>query len=238
MDGFKLVQNIRCKYEKSDLIIIGLSAEGHSNLSAKFIKNGANDFLQKPFNQEEFYCRVIHNIESLELLEAVRDAANKDHLTGLYNRRYFFDQGSPIYDHAAETQTPMAAVVLDIDHFKNVNDTYGHEVGDKVLIGFAEILTDTLGRFLMARTGGEEFFALLPGLDNEKAVAYIDKVRSIVSSTPFEVGLDEPLYVSFSAGVSNVLLESLDEQISRADEHLYRAKDAGRNFVIGDDEDD
>jgi len=234
MDGFELVQNIRYKYEKSDLIIIGLSAEGHKGLSAKFIKNGANDFLQKPFNHEEFHCRITHNVESLELIAQIRDAANRDYLTGAYNRRYFFDVGESLYAQAKESGTPLAAVVLDIDHFKNVNDTYGHDVGDKVLQRFSSVLSETMSRFLVARTGGEEFFALLPGLDNEKAMAFVDKVRTIVAATAIECG-EENLYISFSGGVCNQLCDTLDEQLSTADTYLYRAKDAGRNMIIGDD---
>jgi len=235
MDGFELVQNIRVKYEKSDLIIIGLSAEGQGSLSAKFIKNGANDFLPKPFNHEEFYCRIMHNVESLELIEQIRDAANRDHLTGAYNRRYFFAQGEEMYEQAKANGSPLAAVVLDIDHFKRVNDAYGHDGGDKVLVAFSHLLYETLGRFLVARAGGEEFFVLLPGIDNEKALSLIDKVRSIVASTPVSMG-EEDVYVTFSAGVCNTYSDSLDEQINLADERLYRAKEAGRNLVIGDDE--
>jgi len=234
MDGFELVQNIRYKYEKSDLIIIGLSAEGHKGLSAKFIKNGANDFLQKPFNHEEFHCRIMHNVESLELIAQIRDAANRDYLTGAYNRRYFFDVGEGLYTQAKAAGTPLAAVVIDIDHFKSVNDTHGHDVGDRVLQLFSSILSETMSRFLVARTGGEEFFALLPGLDNEKAMAFVDKVRTIVAATAIECG-DEDLYISFSAGVCNLASETLDEQLSTADTYLYRAKEAGRNMVIGDD---
>jgi len=234
MDGFELVQNIRYKYEKSDLIIIGLSAEGHKGLSAKFIKNGANDFLQKPFNHEEFHCRIMHNVESLELIAQIRDAANRDYLTGAYNRRYFFDVGESLYAQAKSAGTPLAAVVLDIDHFKNVNDTYGHDVGDRVLQLFSSILSETMSRFLIARTGGEEFFALLPGLDNAKAVAFVDKVRTIVAGTPIDSG-EEDIYISFSGGVCNQLGETLDEQLSTTDTYLYRAKEAGRNMIIGDD---
>lgn len=237
MDGFELVQNIRVKYEKSDLIIIGLSAEGQGSLSAKFIKNGANDFLPKPFNHEEFYCRIMHNVESLELIDQIRDAANRDHLTGAYNRRYFFEQGEEMYEQAKASGSPLAAVVLDIDHFKRVNDAYGHDGGDKVLMAFSQLLYDTLGRFLVARAGGEEFFVLLAGIDNEKALSLIDKVRSIAASTPVTVG-EEDVYVTFSAGVSNVYSDNLDEQINLADEHLYRAKEAGRNLVIGDEDDE
>lgn len=237
MDGFELVQNIRVKYEKSDLIIIGLSAEGQGSLSAKFIKNGANDFLPKPFNHEEFYCRIMHNVESLELIEKIRDAANRDHLTGAYNRRYFFDQGEDLYEHAKSSNAPLAAVVLDIDHFKRINDTYGHDGGDQVLVAFSHMLYETLGRFLVARAGGEEFFVLLPGIDNEKALSLIDRVRSIAASSPVEVNGDE-VFVTFSAGVSNVYSDNLDEQLNLADEHLYRAKEAGRNLVIGDDDEE
>jgi len=234
MDGFQLVQNIRYKYEKSDLIIIGLSSEGKKGLSAKFIKNGANDFLQKPFNHEEFHCRVTHNVESLELIERIRDSANRDYLTNVYNRRYFFQEGEELYKQAKETNTQLAAVMIDIDLFKNVNDTYGHNVGDLVLQKISALINENLSRFLVARAGGEEFFVLLPGLDNEKALSLIDKIRSITCTIPIDTGNGE-IYISFSGGVCNHLCETLDEQLGMADTYLYRAKDAGRNLIIGDD---
>jgi diguanylate cyclase (GGDEF)-like protein len=234
MDGFELVQALRGKYDKSDLIIIGLSAEGQGSLSAKFIKNGANDFLPKPFYHEEFHCRVMHNVESLELIEQIKDAANRDHLTKAYNRRYFFEVGEAMYTQAKEKGSPLAAVIIDIDHFKKINDTHGHEVGDLALKQFSDCLTENLGRFLVARAGGEEFFALLPGLDNEKALAFIDKLRDIVASNPVYAG-SEVVPITFSAGVSNQLQGNLDEQLNVADGYLYRAKEAGRNLVVGDD---
>lgn len=237
MDGFELVKNIRDKYDKSDLIIIGLSAEGQGALSAKFIKHGANDFLQKPFYHEEFNCRVMHNVESLELIERISYAANCDHLTGAYNRRYFFKVGNELFNQAKKNASPLAAVVLDIDHFKRVNDTYGHDAGDAVLKVVADILKESLSRFLIARTGGEEFFALLPGLDNEKAISLVSKIRQIVSSTSVAVG-DEDVFVTFSAGVTNQNFDNIDEMINKADEFLYRAKEAGRNLVVGDDDDE
>jgi len=237
MDGFELVKNLRYKYEKSDLIIIGLSGEGQSSLSTKFIKNGANDFLMKPFNHEEFQCRVMHNVESLELLEKVKDAANRDYLTGAYNRRYFFDLGQQMYDNARENATPLAAVVLDLDNFKRINDTYGHEAGDLILKHITDVLQECLDRFLVARAGGEEFFILLPGLDNEKAISLIGKVRQIAVSTPVLYN-DEELFFTFSAGITNKLKDSLDEQINWSDVLLYRAKEAGRDLIIGDDDEE
>lgn len=234
MDGFQLVQNIRYKYEKSDLIIIGLSSEEQKGLSTKFIKNGANDFLQKPFNHEEFHCRITHNVESLELIEKVRDSANRDYLTNAYNRRYFFQEGEELYKQAKAANTQLAAVMIDIDLFKNVNDNYGHNTGDIVLQKVSALLNESLSRFLIARAGGEEFFALLPGLDNEKALSLIDKIREITSTIPIYTE-NGNIYITFSGGVSNNLCETLDEQLGIADSYLYRAKDAGRNLIIGDD---
>lgn len=234
MDGFQLVQNIRYKYEKSDLIIIGLSSEEQRGLSTKFIKNGANDFLQKPFNHEEFHCRVTHNVESLELIEKIQDSANRDYLTNVYNRRYFFQEGEKLYEQAKAANTQLAAATIDIDLFKNVNDNYGHNTGDIVLKKVSTLLSESLSRFLVARAGGEEFFILLPGLDNEKALSLIDKIRSIACTIPIDTGSGD-IYISFSGGVCNQLCETLDEQLSMADTYLYRAKDAGRNLIIGDD---
>lgn len=233
MDGFTLVQQLRNQHEKSDLVIIGLSGDGDESLSAKFIKNGANDFLRKPFIREEFQCRVMHNIESLEHLEQARNIANRDFLTGAYNRRYFFTQAACIHKQAKAENKPLAVAVLDIDFFKKVNDNYGHDVGDGVLKFFSKTLSEALDRFLIARAGGEEFFVLMPGLTNDQACTLMDRVREIIHSSTVEVNQNK-LSVSFSAGVSNIYDDSIDAQLKHADIALYRAKDSGRNRIEGD----
>jgi len=234
MDGFELVKNIRSKYEKYDLVIIGLSAEGEKSLSARFIKVGANDFLSKPFNPEELYCRVNHNIDALQLIDQIKQAANRDYLTGLYNRRYFFSVGAQLYQQTLDDNKPLALGVIDFDHFKQVNDDYGHDFGDYVLKRISQLFESTFERFLVARAGGEEFFVLLPGMTNNQAVAYLDKVRTIVAQEPFDIG-EEDIFITISVGVSNNIQEGLKQQITLADSYLYRAKEAGRNMVIGDD---
>src|SRR5690606_19539541 len=123
MDGFELVKNLRYKYDKTDLIMIGLSGESSEALSAKFIKQGANDFLRKPFHPEEFYCRIIHNLESLELIERISYLAQRDQLTGLYHRHHFFNAARDIYRSAQEKSTPLAAVAINIDGFRELNQT-------------------------------------------------------------------------------------------------------------------
>jgi diguanylate cyclase (GGDEF)-like protein len=235
MDGFELVQSIRRQYEKSDMIIIGLSGEDGGLLSIKFIKNGADDFLNKPFQQEEFYCRITNNIESLEQLHKIQDQANRDYLTSLYNRRYFCEQGELLLKHAKSTGTEIALVVIDLDYFKSVNDEYGHEAGDEVLRFFSSELTNILGRFLIARVGGEEFCVIVSGLVNAKVVSLIDGFKQHLASQIVDVTDEDILRISFSAGITNKKLDNLNTMLNLADEYLYRAKEAGRNMVVGDD---
>lgn len=235
MDGFELVQEIRRQHEKSDMIIIGLSGEDGGMLSIKFIKNGADDFLNKPFQQEEFYCRITNNIESLEQLHKIQDQANRDYLTSLYNRRYFCEQGDVLLKQAKSANTELALVAIDIDFFKSVNDEYGHEAGDDVLKFFAREMENILGRFLVARIGGEEFCIIVPGLTNEKVVSLVDGFKQHVASQIIDVNDEDILRISFSAGVTNNKLNNINEMLNMADDYLYRAKEAGRNMVIGDE---
>ena len=101
MDGFKLITKIRETYSKEDLAIIGMSASEKHDLSARFMKNGANDFIDKKFSSEEFYCRVSQNITMIEHIQSIKDLSEKDYLTGLYNRRYFFESGRNIYSNGS-----------------------------------------------------------------------------------------------------------------------------------------
>ena len=236
MDGFELVKTIRHNINKSDLIIIGLSVQelNRGSLSAKFIKNGANDFLSKPFNHEEFNCRIKHNIESLELLEAIRYQANNDYLTGLPNRRCFFNNGEDIHKQAQKNQSALSAGIIDLDLFKRVNDDYGHNVGDKVLQFFSEQIKDYFVDYILSlgRTGGEEFCILMPGLSSFEAGEFMDEFRQQLSEQSIFINEDTRLTVTFSCGISDDIGQSLDQQIGHADENLYRAKEAGRNQVV------
>jgi diguanylate cyclase (GGDEF)-like protein len=236
MDGFELVKNLRYKYDKTDLIMIGLSGESSEALSAKFIKQGANDFLRKPFHPEEFYCRIIHNLESLELIERISYLAQRDQLTGLYHRHHFFNAARDIYRSAQEKSTPLAAVAINIDGFRELNQTHGNAWGDLALQHFAHQLNEMLGRFLLARADGDQFYVLLPGLDNEKAVSLIAKVRQLVAAEPMQIN-DTPYYFAFSAGVTAQFGNSLDEFIADAVTSLNHAREAGGNMTVDDHED-
>jgi diguanylate cyclase (GGDEF)-like protein len=237
MDGFELVKNLRYKYDKTDLIMIGVSGESSEALSAKFIKHGANDFLHKPFHPEEFYCRINHNIEFLELVEKIAFNASHDHLTGLYHRAQFFNLGREQHKSAVEKQGQLAAVVINIDQFRRVNAEYGNEWGDEALKQIAQSLQVMLGRFLLARADADDFYVLLNGMDNEKVLSLISKVKQLFSAEKIIVN-DQTLQFTFSAGVTNLLAQSLDQQIAKAILYMQRAKDAGGNIVIGDDDED
>jgi diguanylate cyclase (GGDEF)-like protein len=235
MDGFELVQAIRRQYEKFDMIIIGLSGEDGGLLSIKFIKNGADDFLNKPFQQEEFYCRVTNNIEALEQLNKIQNLANRDYLTSLYNRRYFCEAGDKLLKQAINSQTELSLAIIDIDSFKFINEEYGHEAGDEVLKIFSRELESMLGRFLVSRLGGVEFCVLIPGLSNGQAIQVIDSFKQHLAAKLIDVNEEEFIRLAFSAGITNIKYETLNEMMNQAGEYLLRAKDAGRNMVVGDD---
>lgn len=233
MNGCELVKSIRHKQHNKSLIIIGLSAEGSGALSAKFIKNGANDFLRKPFYHEELHCRLMHNLEEMELLEAVKDAANRDYLTGLYNRRYFFQVAEELYGSALIEDKKLSLAMLDIDHFKQINDNYGHDVGDYVLTKMAGVLEKKFSRFIVARLGGEEFCIVLNGVDVDKSLQLLNSFRGLVADMKLTPN-DKQVSFTISIGVTDKKYSSLSEMLAAADKCLYRAKEAGRNLVIMD----
>ncbi|SMF54339.1 response regulator receiver modulated diguanylate cyclase [Alteromonadaceae bacterium Bs31] len=234
MDGFDLVKTIRGKYEKTDIIIIGLSSEGEGQLSARFIKNGANDFLRKPFNHEEFFCRISHNVEMVELIEQIRDSASRDDLTGCYNRKYFFQQGESFRQRAVQNGSPLSVAVVMLDDFNSINERYGHEIGNFIMQRTADSLSSAFDRFLLARAGGHEFFALMPGLNNDRAIAFVDRVRQLLGSEKQWLG-DEQVVLSFSAGVTSELGDSIDDMLASAGTCLHRATEAGGDLVFGDE---
>jgi diguanylate cyclase (GGDEF)-like protein len=236
MDGFELVRNLRYKYDKTDLVMIGISGESSEALSAKFIKHGANDFLRKPFLPEEFYCRITHNIEFLELVEQIAFNATRDHLTGLYHRSHFFNAGHEQHKQTLENAGQLALAIIDIDEFNRVNSEFGSEAGDAVLKQVATCLQNLSSRFFLARADKDVFYLLMPGLDNEKALAFVSKLKQVFGAENFNTH-NKSFHFTFSAGVTNHLCKNLDEQLARANMLLQRAKEAGGNVVIGDDDD-
>jgi diguanylate cyclase (GGDEF)-like protein len=232
MDGCQLVARIRETRGRSDLAIIGLSTEGTHALSARFLKLGASDFLPKPFLREEFFCRVLQNLDILGYIESIREAAYRDFLTGLRNRKYFFEHCGDPHHGALTGGARLAVAMLDVDHFKRVNDTYGHEGGDVALKHLAALLREHLpGAHTVARLGGEEFCVLVPDADRAAATALFEHLRQAVEASVAHHG-DIPIRFTVSIGVALSPGASLGDMVRHADELLYRAKEGGRNRVI------
>jgi diguanylate cyclase (GGDEF)-like protein len=232
MDGIQLTKKIRRRYNKDQVAIIGISAQEKKILSAHFIKNGANDFIHKPFLSEEFYCRVTQNIELLERIEKIKELSNKDYMTGLYNRRYFFESGRKLFKKAEKQNYSIVIAMVDIDFFKQINDTYGHDAGDEVIKNVSGILKKRFRESdIVSRFGGEEFCILAMNMEPKHSFMLFEELRKMIEISEIRVG-DKTIQTTVSIGVCATPLSSLDEMIKQADLMLYKAKKAGRNRVF------
>jgi diguanylate cyclase (GGDEF)-like protein len=232
MDGFKLIKESRRIYSREELSIIGISSSGSGTLSARFIKIGANDFINKPFLREEFFCRVCQNVDAIEHIEALVDASSKDFMTGLYNRRYLFNTGVKMFETMIRGKSQPVVAVLDLDFFKKVNDTHGHEVGDLVLKHISTLLNDEMrrGTDIAVRLGGEEFCILAQMQSSGDAAPFFEKIRTSIEAATIET-LAGDIPVTASIGVCNETKETLEDMITAADAMVYKAKEGGRNQV-------
>ena len=231
MDGIELTNEIRKKYSRERLAIIGISGASNGIHSARFIKNGADDFLRKPFCPEEFYCRVTQNIESLNNIAQIQHAANTDYLTDLSNRRAFFRNAEQRVNEYIKRNIHYCLAVIDVDYFKQVNDLHGHDAGDQILKVLALYMRKHFGSGLTARLGGEEFSVLLHGLDTDQLYNKLDDFRRDISVSTLPCG-DSSISITVSIGVVFDSNEGLSKQMNEADNALYLAKENGRNQVI------
>jgi len=186
--------------------------------------------------------RLKTSMEDLETAHRkVKEMAITDELTGLYNRHHLHSALETTLQTTDRYNRPMGLLLLDVDHFKRVNDTYGHSIGDVVLKNIAQILQRTVRTSdLVARYGGEEMVVVLPETDAKGSIILAEKIRVIIANTPIATGSQQPLRVSVSIGVSE--FQSLKEEngkapeirdlVNAADEALYRAKENGRNRVV------
>ena len=231
MDGSELVRAIRRDSPKDRLGIIGLSGVGGAGLSARFIKNGANAFLHRPFLVEEFYTRVNLNIELLEHINKINNLAEKDDLTKLYNRRYLFSAGPKLMAAQMRRDQGVAVAMLDIDHFKNVNDTWGHEAGDAVLRHMsAQLATRFRASDIVARFGGEEFCVLAADMDAAEAAKVFETLRQSFETSPV-IHDNRSISYTVSIGLCTSPMGGLESMINAADNALYVSKKTGRNRV-------
>ena len=247
IDGYEISRRIKGADDLPFIPIILVTARDSTQDKVAGLDAGADDYLTKPINFPELEARVRSMLRIKRLQDELEEKNRElerlsisDGLTGLYNHRHIHGLLYEEYERVERTKDCMSVAMFDLDRFKSVNDTYGHQAGDRVLVELAEILResardiDRLGRY-----GGEEFMALLPETCIDDAAVFVERVRREVARRPFDIGRAEPLRMTLSAGVATYpheLIDNVETLVKLADEALYAAKAAGRDRVVRFDE--
>jgi len=223
-----------------DIPVIIITAGKSVRKMAKCYSFGAYDYISTPFFREEVLARIRNIGYVCEKMKGFEKLLVRDYLTGLYNRKFFMERLAEELAWAGRYGEPMSFIILDIDHFKKINDTCGHSCGDEVLRQLSKILIMTLrAHDVVARYGGEEFVVLLANTVPEEAITVAEKLRVAVQENDFTCGEDTTkLPVTISIGVSSTVGNSdptPESLILRADHALYEAKTTGRNKVMFSD---
>lgn len=242
IDGLKLMELAKNHPELKNIPIIMLTAEGEQQKKNRALEKGASDYLTKPFDDAELLARVRMHLKLKLLQDELKEAnrrltslSNTDALTEIYNRRYLMNTMVHEVLRAKRYHTPLSFLIMDLDDFKHLNDTYGHQAGDQVLRDVCKRLRAIQRQTdIFARYGGEEFALLMtqtPLFNAEKAA---EKFREAVAKEPFMIQ-DKAVEVTLSCGLSCFVdgeIDTIDSIIMTADKALYRAKSEGKNRVV------
>lgn len=244
-DGLRLCSQLRSMERTRDLSILILVETDDNSKLLRGLDIGVNDYLMRPIDRNELLARVRSQIKRRRYTDQLRDNVEQsmelaitDSLTGLYNRRYMEGHAATLVQMAANRGKEISIIILDIDYFKAVNDSHGHDVGDEVLKEFAKRILDNIRGIDMAcRFGGEEFVLVMPDTDLSFAFMVGERIRQRIASASFNVDVDGgALELTCSVGIA--CLEHPDDTpetiLKRADQALYRAKNDGRNRVVAD----
>ncbi len=232
LSGLTLVRALRKLAPPEELAVLCCTEGGKYDVLPKFLKAGATDIFEKPYAPEELWCRATAAIELNEKIRDIRIAAVTDYLSGLYNRRHLYEEGRKFRDRAITGGIQPVVAMVDIDFFKKVNDTYGHDAGDVAIKGVSRVIRETVAQSgLAARFGGEEFCVVMAENDNRVIRDFFEHLRTEVQSQSFEHA-GRRFSVTSSIGVCIGQRQGLDTEISQADAALYEAKQTGRNRVV------
>jgi two-component system cell cycle response regulator len=243
-DGLRLCSQLRSLERTRNVPVLGIAEADNNARLVRALEIGVNDYLVRPFDKNEILARARTQIRKKRYAERLRDnvqlsieMAITDALTGLYNRRYMETHVGTLVDQAVARGKPLSVLILDIDYFKSINDTHGHDAGDDVLQDFAiRIRKSIRGIDLACRYGGEEFVVVMPETDMAVATMVAERLRRRIASEPFPIQKGaRVIEVTISIGIA--ALGSGDDAaavIKRADQALYRAKRDGRNRVVPD----
>jgi len=247
MDGLQLCRRIRKDLNSGYVYIVVLTARDSREDILKGFETGADDYLTKPFNHAELLARINTGTRVIGLERSLKQAYREikslsitDSITGCYNRRYLEEKLPGEIKRARRYGRDLSVVMCDIDHFKTVNDTYGHQVGDMVLNAFAQRIRAAIRKDIdwMARYGGEEFVIVFPETCLENTFKKADMLRRMISEKKVGVSGRDQIFITTSFGVSGIEALSDAEDITAAnlikdaDDCLYQAKASGRNCVV------
>ena len=232
MSGFDMCRALKSRTELCMIPVIFLSGSGDARSKVRGLDMGAVDYVSKPFDAFELCARVRAALRTKRLQDLLVRYAQLDPLTELLNRRALMDRMCQEWDRIRRHGGALSFIMADLDHFKNVNDTYGHATGDRVLREVAEIFVDeSRSSDMAARYGGEELVLLCPGVDSSEAGELADRIRARVEALVVAHGTDQ-VQVTVSCGVADAAsANTLDDMIVAADAAMYASKNSGRNTV-------
>jgi len=237
MNGVELCEKIRGMEKDQYTYFILLTTKAEKRDIIKGLESGADDFIVKPFDREELKYRIKIGERIIDLEQRIMQLANTDYLTGILNRRAFMERMAEEANRSIRNEEEMSIIIMDIDHFKKVNDTFGHQVGDLVLQRFADRISMASRSYdFVGRYGGEEFIIGLPQTTLEQSWNAAERMRKDIEKMGLPLPDDPQISVRITAsfGVASCLMKSskdVDSIIKLADEALYRAKAEGRNRV-------
>lgn len=242
LDGLEICRHIKADPRFDARQVIVLSAYESIDARVKALDLGADDYIPKPFHPKELLARVNASRRVVEMQQQLVDMAGRleelsarDGLTGIFNRRHFSATLESFFNHSSRYRRPLSVAIIDVDCFKTVNDSFGHQAGDAVLAEVAKRFSGSVrDSDYLARYGGEEFIVLLPETHLEDAVSFGEKLRAAIASSPIGIngGHEVPVTVSVgAASLTHTEFTSSAEMIAAADQALYRAKNNGRNRV-------
>ncbi|AIF81088.1 response regulator receiver modulated diguanylate cyclase [endosymbiont of Acanthamoeba sp. UWC8] len=243
-DGLRLCSHIKNHDKLRGIPILIIVEEADEKTLTKGLEMGVNDYLLYPVESNELLARTSTQIKRKNYQDALREnyihnlsLSVIDQLTNLYNRRYFDIHIKNLVTNAASTGKSLSLIMLDIDHFKNINDTYGHQAGDIIIQEVARrILLGVRPTDLSARYGGEEFVVILPDTKLEDAIKVSERIRQSVEMYPLTTVDSSEIKCTISLGVSALSSDDSPENLlKRADQCLYKAKEGGRNRVVAEE---
>lgn len=241
MDGLRFLTMIQSRDELKDVPVILLTGRGDREMKIRGLEQGAVDYVTKPFDEGELVARVKVQLKIKSLQdelkrsnEILKELSNTDYLTKLYNRRFLREVLDREFQRALRKKEPLSLIMADIDHFKQVNDRFGHHEGDQAISQVGRYIGAMVRRYDTAvRYGGEEFVVVLPDTPMDQALQFAERIRLGVQELVFD-GSIKDLTITLSFGVATFPLgaiDCVDSLFRQADEALYRAKEGGRNRV-------